>query len=64
MFDAEKLLGGLISGGAGKSSALGGNLLSKGAALGLIAGVAVGAAEHFMEKTKPGAPPGPPRSCR
>jgi hypothetical protein len=60
MFNPEKLLGGLIGSSTRKASGLGGNLLTSGAALGLIAGVAAGAAEHFLEKPKTGAPPGPP----
>jgi uncharacterized membrane protein YebE (DUF533 family) len=50
MFNPEKLLGGLLMGGARRRSGLG-NLISSGAALGL-AGVAMEAVEHFMEKSK------------
>ncbi len=62
MFNPEKLLGGLLMGGSRRRSGLG-SLLSSGAALGL-AGVAMEAVEHFMDKSKTpssGAPPsGPP----
>jgi uncharacterized membrane protein YebE (DUF533 family) len=50
MFNPEKLLGGLLMGGSRRRSGLG-SLLSSGAALGL-AGVAMEAVEHFMEKSK------------
>ena len=50
MFNPEKLLGGLLMGGTRRRSGLG-NLISSGAALGL-AGVAMEAVEHFMEKSK------------
>ncbi len=62
MFNPEKLLGGLLMGGSRRRSGLG-SLISSGAALGL-AGVAMEAVEHFMDKSKPpasGSPPsGPP----
>lgn len=62
MFNPEKLLGGLLMGGSRRRSGLG-SLISSGAALGL-AGVAMEAVEHFMEKSKTstsGPPPsGPP----
>jgi uncharacterized membrane protein YebE (DUF533 family) len=62
MFNPEKLLGGLLMGGSRRRSGLG-SLLSSGAALGL-AGVAMEAVEHFMDKSKTstsGLPPsGPP----
>jgi uncharacterized membrane protein YebE (DUF533 family) len=62
MFNPEKLLGGLLMGGSRRRSGLG-SLLSSGAALGL-AGVAMEAVEHFMEKSKTSAsglpPTGPP----
>ena len=62
MFNPEKLLGGLLMGGSRRRSELG-SLLSSGSALGL-AGVAMEAVEHFMDKSKTsasGAPPsGPP----
>ncbi|MGA9177135.1 MAG: DUF533 domain-containing protein [Desulfobacterales bacterium] len=62
MFNPEKLLGGLLMGGSRRRSGLG-SLISSGAALGL-AGVAMEAVEHFMDKSKPpasGPPPsGPP----
>jgi len=62
MFNPEKLLGGLLMGGSRRRSGLG-SLLSSGSALGL-AGVAMEAMEHFMDKSKTsasGAPPsGPP----
>jgi uncharacterized membrane protein YebE (DUF533 family) len=62
MFNPEKLLGGLLMGGSRRRSGLG-SLLSSGSALGL-AGVAMEAVEHFMDKSKTsasGAPPsGPP----
>ena len=62
MFNPEKLLGGLLMGGSRRRSGLG-SLVSSGAALGL-AGVAMEAMEHFMDKSKTqvtGSPPsGPP----
>lgn len=60
MFNPEKMLGSLLMGGLSRKRGLGG-LLSGGAALGL-AGVAMEAAEHFMNsaKQKGGAPPSPP----
>ena len=60
MFNPEKLLGGLLRGGLGGGSGLGNK-----AALGMgILGVAVAAAEHFMNKSETGGgaappPPGP-----
>ena len=61
MFNPEKLLGGLLMGGSRRRSGLG-SLVSGGAALGL-AGVAMEAVEHFMDKSKASAsgqpPPGP-----
>jgi uncharacterized membrane protein YebE (DUF533 family) len=64
MFNPEKLLGGLLMGGSRRRGGLGG-LVSGGAALGL-AGVAMEAVEHFMDKSKtsesgqklPGSAPG------
>ncbi len=63
MFNPEKLLGGMLrSGGRGRGL---GSLVSGGAALGLV-GVAMEAAEHFMNKsqstsqTSPSAAPPPP----
>jgi len=62
MFNPEKLLGGLLMGGSRRRGGLGG-LISSGAALGL-AGVAMEAVEHFMDKSKTSAsglpPSGPP----
>jgi len=61
MFNPEKLLGGLLMGGSRRRSGLG-SLISSGAALGL-AGVAMEAVEHFMEKSKTstsGLPPSAP----
>ncbi len=62
MFDPERLLGGLIRSGMrrGSSGTLG-SLLSGGAALGLV-GVAMEAAEHFMNRSQaaPSPPAGPP----
>lgn len=61
MFNPEKLLGGLLMGGSRRRSGLG-SLVSGGAALGL-AGIAMEAVEHFMDKSKASAsgqpPPGP-----
>lgn len=61
MFNPEKLLGGLLMGGSRRRSGLG-SLVSGGAALGL-AGVAMEAVEHFMDKSKASGsgqhPPGP-----
>lgn len=62
MFNPEKMLGSLLTGGVSRKRGLGG-LLSGGAALGL-AGVAMEAVEHFMNSAKqsqglpPVAPPG------
>jgi uncharacterized membrane protein YebE (DUF533 family) len=50
MFNPEKLLGGLLMGGSRRRGGLG-SLISSGAALGL-AGVAMEAVEHFMDKSK------------
>jgi len=58
MFNPEKLLGGLLMGGSRRRSGLG-SLLSSGAALGL-AGVAMEAVEHFMDKSKSSASGLPP----
>ena len=62
MFNPEKLLGGLLMGGSRRRSGLG-SLISSGAALGL-AGVAMEAMEHFMDKSRTSAsgppPSGPP----
>ena len=60
MFNPEKLLGGLLMGGSRRRSGLG-SLISSGAALGL-AGVAMEAVEHFMDKSKPPAASGSPPS--
>ena len=61
MFNPEKLLGGLLMGGSRRRGGLG-SMLSGGAALGL-AGVAMEAVEHFMNKPKTTGsgqpPPGP-----
>ena len=68
MFNAEKLLGGLIRGSTrGRRRGIGG-LLSGGAALGVL-GVAMEAVEHYMNQPQggnppprpPAAPPPPPR---
>jgi uncharacterized membrane protein YebE (DUF533 family) len=58
MFNPEKLLGGLLMGGSRRRSGLG-SLLSSGAALGL-AGVAMEAVEHFLDKSKTSASGLPP----
>ena len=62
MFNPEKLLGGLLMGGSRRRSGLG-SLISSGAVLGL-AGVAMEAMEHFMDKSRTSAsgppPSGPP----
>ena len=60
MFNPEKLLGGLLMGGSRRRSGLG-SLISSGAALGL-AGVAMEAVEHFMEKSKSSTSGYPPFS--
>jgi len=61
MFNPEKLLGGLLMGGSRRRGGLG-SLVSGGAALGL-AGVAMEAVGHFMDKSKASGsgqqPPGP-----
>jgi uncharacterized membrane protein YebE (DUF533 family) len=61
MFNPEKLLGGLLMGGSRRRGGLG-SLVTSGAALGL-AGVAMEAVEHFMNKSKASGsgqpPPGP-----
>jgi len=59
MFNPEKLLGGLLMGGSRRRSGLG-SLISSGAALGL-AGIAMEAMEHFMDKSRTSAS-GPPSS--
>jgi len=73
MFDAEKLLGGLLSSGLGNSNSDNSNLLGKlgkpgnqATAMGLL-GVAMAAFEHFTQgrdqnpPPAPGATPGSPR---
>lgn len=60
MFNPEKLLGGLLMGGSRRRSGIG-SLLSSGAALGL-AGVAIEAVEHFMDKSKTSSSGLPPSS--
>ena len=60
MFNPEKLLGGLLMGGSRRRRGLG-SLISSGAALGL-AGVAMEAVEHFMEKSKSSTSGYPPSS--
>jgi uncharacterized membrane protein YebE (DUF533 family) len=61
MFNPEKLLGGLLIGGSRRRGGLS-SLVSGGAALGL-AGLAMEAVEHFMDKSKASGsgqqPPGP-----
>ena len=61
MFNPEKLLGGLLMGGSRRRGGLG-SLVSGGAVLGL-AGVAMEAVGHFMDKSKTSGssqqPPGP-----
>jgi uncharacterized membrane protein YebE (DUF533 family) len=63
MFDAEKLLGGLLLGGARRKSGL--NALVPGGAGMALLGVAIEAFEHFTNKpgdpaSYPPPPPGPP----
>lgn len=62
MFNPKKLLGGLLMGSSRRRIGLG-NLISSGAALGL-AGVALEAVEHFMDKSNSSTsdlpPSGPP----
>ena len=63
MFDPEKLLGGLIRSGMRRGGA--GGLLSGGAMLGLV-GVAMAAAEHFLNRPggmTGGTAPPPPRGA-
>jgi uncharacterized membrane protein YebE (DUF533 family) len=57
MFNPEKLLGGLIRSGMGRGRGMGA-LISGGAALGL-AGVAMEAVEHFMNRSQSASPAGP-----
>ena len=53
MFNAEKLLGGMLGNVMGKSSAMESLGLGSKAAIGMgVLGVAFAAAEHFMEKSK------------
>lgn len=62
MFNAEKLLGGLLLGGTRRKSGLE-SLVTGGAGM-VILGVAMEAIEHLMKKSEtpsPGAPPPPPR---
>jgi len=64
MFNPEKILGGLITGGVKKRSGLD-RFLPGGAALTLL-GVAVAAVEHYMDKaptSRPGPPPPPPQNA-
>lgn len=61
MFNAEKLLGGLLLGGTRRKSGLG-SLVTGGAGM-VILGVAMEAIEHLMKKSEtpsPGPPPPPP----
>jgi uncharacterized membrane protein YebE (DUF533 family) len=61
MFNAEKLLGGVLLGGARRKSPLG-SLLAGGAGMALL-GVAIEAVEHFTNKPQPSpatVPPPPP----
>jgi uncharacterized membrane protein YebE (DUF533 family) len=62
MFNAEKLLGGLLMGGSRRRGGLG-SLVSGGAALGLV-GIAMEAVEHYMDQSKASGsgqePPVPP----
>ncbi len=62
MFNAEKLLGGLLQSGTRNKGNLG-NLVSGGVGMGLL-GVAMGAAEHFMKTAQTAQPvtgtPAPP----
>ncbi|HYR03399.1 MAG TPA: DUF533 domain-containing protein, partial [Syntrophobacteria bacterium] len=61
MFNAEKLLGGLLLGGTRRKSGLE-SLVTGGAGM-VILGVAMEAIEHLMKKSEtpsPGAPPPPP----
>ncbi len=62
MFNAEKLLGGLLMGGSRQRGGLG-SLVSGGAALGLV-GIAMEAVEHYMNQSKTSGtgqqPPAPP----
>jgi len=68
MFNPEKILGGLLT--SAMQGAGGGLGMKAGLGMGIL-GVAMGAAEHFMEKQRTGAPglpgapppppPGPPR---
>lgn len=60
MFNPEKLLGGLMRSGMGRSRRRGvGSLLTGGAALGLV-GVAMEAVEHFMNQSRGDGAPGAP----
>jgi uncharacterized membrane protein YebE (DUF533 family) len=63
MFNAEKVLGGMLLGGSRRRGGIGG-ILSGGVALGLM-GVAMAAVEQYMDKSQAGArsaPPPPPLS--
>ncbi len=59
MFNPEKLLGGLLRSGMGRSSSGLGSLVKGGAALGLL-GVAMEAVDHYMNKSSGPAAPGTP----
>ena len=60
MFNPEKLLGGLMRSGMGRSRRRGvGSLITGGAALGLV-GVAMEAVEHFMNQSRGDGTPGSP----
>jgi uncharacterized membrane protein YebE (DUF533 family) len=58
MFNAEKILGGLLMGGSRRRGGLG-SLMSGGAALGLV-GIAMEAVEHYMGQSKASGPGQPP----
>lgn len=55
MFKPEKLLGSLLGGSSRRSGA---NVLTSQLGMGLL-GVAIAAADHYMKKTSPQAPPAP-----
>jgi uncharacterized membrane protein YebE (DUF533 family) len=59
MFNAEKVLGGMLLRGSRRRGGIGGILSGGGVALGLI-GVAMAAVEQYMDKSQAGDRPAPP----
>jgi uncharacterized membrane protein YebE (DUF533 family) len=59
MFNAEKLLGGMLLGGSRRRRGIGGLLSGGGVALGVM-GVAMAAVEHYVNKSRTGSQGAPP----